>query len=104
MKTANILVYGNSAVYIKYCTVCLKIDNTLRCLEYICPVSSPYLLHSPLRLFNHEDTDKRTLNYNMHSSKSHLINLVTSRKARIDCFLLYIHKLYILKGHNFRRL
>jgi len=26
LKTANILVYGNSAVYIKYCAVCLKID------------------------------------------------------------------------------
>ena len=33
MKTAITLVY------IKYCTVCLKIDYTLRCLEYICSVS-----------------------------------------------------------------
>jgi len=29
MKTANIPVYGNIAVYIKYCSVCLKIDYTL---------------------------------------------------------------------------
>ena len=36
MKTANIHVYGNIAVYmyIKYCTFCLKIDYTLRCLVY----------------------------------------------------------------------
>ena len=27
-------------MYIKYWTVCLKIDYTLRCLEYICSVSS----------------------------------------------------------------
>jgi len=41
MKTANIPVYGNIAVYIKYCAVCLKIDYTLNCLEYSCAVSSP---------------------------------------------------------------
>ena len=38
MKTANIAVYGNIAVYIKYGAVCLKIDYTPRCVEYICPV------------------------------------------------------------------
>jgi len=31
MKTANMQVYGNIAVYIKECAVCLKIDYTLRC-------------------------------------------------------------------------
>jgi len=47
MKTANIPVYGNSAVYgniavfIKDCAVCLKNDYTLICLEYICSVPSP---------------------------------------------------------------
>jgi len=35
MKTANIPVYGNITVYIKYCVVCLKTDDILRCLEYI---------------------------------------------------------------------
>jgi len=40
MKTANIPVYGNIAVYIKHCAVCLKIEYTLRCLEYIC--SAPF--------------------------------------------------------------
>jgi len=48
MKTANILVYGTIAVHIKYCAVCLKIDYTLRYLEYICSVSSPLKHH---RLF-----------------------------------------------------
>jgi len=48
MKTANIPVYGNSAVYgniavfIKDCAVCLKKDYTLICLEYICSVPSPW--------------------------------------------------------------
>ena len=45
LKTANILVYENITVYIKYCTVCLKIDYALRCLEYICSVSSPLRRH-----------------------------------------------------------
>jgi len=42
MKTANIEVYITIAVYINYCDVCLKIDYTLRCLEYIwkCPRQS----------------------------------------------------------------
>ena len=34
-KTDNISVYGNTAAYIKYCAVCLKIDYTLSCLEYL---------------------------------------------------------------------
>jgi len=38
-------VYGNIAVYIKYCAVCLKTDYTLRCLEYTCSVSSPLRRH-----------------------------------------------------------
>jgi len=33
MKTANISVHEDIAVYIKYCTVFLKIDYTLRCLD-----------------------------------------------------------------------
>ena len=41
MKTADIPVYGNIVVYIQYCAVCLKIDYTLQCLEYIGSVSSP---------------------------------------------------------------
>jgi len=41
MKTANIPVYGHIAVYINYCAVCLNIDYTLRCLEYMFSVSSP---------------------------------------------------------------
>ena len=50
----------------KYCGVCLKIDYTLRCLEYICSVSLPLSRHRlslrlPLRPLNCEDTDKSTL-------------------------------------------
>ena len=63
MKTANISVYENITVGIKYCAVCLKIDSTHRCLEYICSVSSPLRRHGlslrsrPMPL-NREDTDK----------------------------------------------
>jgi len=57
MKTADIPVYGKNEVYIKYCAVCLKIEYTLRCLEYMCSFFSPLRLHGPL---NHEDTDKCT--------------------------------------------
>jgi len=47
--TANIPVYGNIAVCIKYCAVCLKKkDYTIRCLEYICSVSSPLRRHAAL--------------------------------------------------------
>jgi len=45
MKIGIITVYGNIAVYIKYCAVCLKIDYTLRCLEYICSVPLPLRRH-----------------------------------------------------------
>jgi len=39
MKTAKIIpVYGNIAVYGNICAVSIKIDYTLRCLEYICSV------------------------------------------------------------------
>ena len=48
MKTANIPVYGNIAMYITYCAVCLYMDFTLRCLEYICSVSSPLRRHGLL--------------------------------------------------------
>jgi len=41
MKTASIPVYGTIAVYIKYWALCLEIDYTLRCFEYICLVYSP---------------------------------------------------------------
>ena len=41
-------VYGNIAVYIKYSAVCLKIDYTLRCLEYICSEISPLRRHVAL--------------------------------------------------------
>ena len=34
MKTVNITVNGNIEVYIKYFAVRLKIDYTLRCIEY----------------------------------------------------------------------
>ena len=64
MKTANIPVY--IGVYITYCAVCLKIDYTLRCLDYICSVSSRLqesrcaCAHRPL---NREDTDNCTITY-----------------------------------------
>jgi len=58
MKTANIPVYGNIALYIKYWPVCLNIDYTLRCLEYICSVS-------PLAHYG-EDTDKCTPTISKH--------------------------------------
>ena len=45
-------MYGNIEVYIKYCAVCLKIEYTLRCVEYICSASSA---------LNREDTDTWTL-------------------------------------------
>jgi len=46
MRTAaNIPMYGHGAVYIKYYTVCLKIDDTLRCLEYTWSVSSQLRRH-----------------------------------------------------------
>jgi len=67
MKTANIPVYRNSAVYIKCGSVCLKIDYTLRCLEYICSVYSPFRRHGlsscscALGSLNREDTDNCTL-------------------------------------------
>ena len=48
-------MYGNIEVYITYCAVCLKIDYTLRCLEYI------YSVSAPLRPLNLEDTDTCTL-------------------------------------------
>jgi len=48
MKTANIPVYGNIAVYRKYCVVCPNKDYTLRCLEYMCSVSSPLRRHEVL--------------------------------------------------------
>jgi len=71
MKTANIHVYGNIAVYmyIKYCTFCLKIDYTLRCLVYN---GVQYLHHKDatgccaFRSLNLEDNDKCTLNYYMY--------------------------------------
>jgi len=40
MKIDNILVYGNNAVYGNIALSVLKIDKTLRCLGYICSVSS----------------------------------------------------------------
>ena len=60
-------MYENIAVYIKYCTVCLKIEYTPRCLEYICSVSSPLRRHGlslrahALSALNREDTYKCTL-------------------------------------------
>jgi len=39
MKTAKILIYGNIALSV------YKMDYTLRCLEYICSVSSPLWHH-----------------------------------------------------------
>jgi len=51
MKTAKILVYGSFAVYGNIALSVYKTDYTLRCLEFICSVSSPLrrqglLLHS----------------------------------------------------------
>jgi len=45
MKTVNVLVYGNIAVYIKYWADCLKKEYRLRCLDYTCSVSSPLRRH-----------------------------------------------------------
>ena len=58
MKTANIPVYGKIAVYGNIAMFVYKINITLRCLEYICSVSSPLRHHGPL---NRQDTDKCTL-------------------------------------------
>jgi len=45
MKTANKPLYRNIAVHIKYCAVCLKINYTLRCLEYMgLPIKTPRFL------------------------------------------------------------
>jgi len=41
MKTAKLPVYGDIAVYGNIVMSVYKIDYTLRCLEYICSVSSP---------------------------------------------------------------
>jgi len=41
MKTAKIPVYENIAVYETNALSVYKVDYTLRCLEYICSVSSP---------------------------------------------------------------
>ena len=40
-------------VYLKYCAVCLKIEYSLRCLEYICSVSSPLRRHGLSLLLHH---------------------------------------------------
>ena len=67
MTTANLPVYGNITMYVHYCAVCLKIDYTLRCLEYMCSVSSPLrrhglsLLWRPCRHLNRDDTDTCTV-------------------------------------------
>jgi len=46
MKTAKIPAFGNIALYGNIAlSVCLKIDYKLRCLEYICSVSSPLRRH-----------------------------------------------------------
>ena len=50
MKTAKIPAFGNIALYgniaLSVClSVCLKIDYTLGCLEYMCSVSSPLIRH-----------------------------------------------------------
>jgi len=59
MKTVNLPMYGKIEVCVKYCVVCLKIDYTLQCLEYICSISS-VTIKTPWAL-NREDTDKCTL-------------------------------------------
>ena len=48
MKRANIPVYGNSAVYIHDCTVCITKNYALRSLEYIGSVSSPLRCHADM--------------------------------------------------------
>jgi len=45
MKTANIRMYGNIAVYANIALSVYKIDYTLRCLEYICSVYSQLRRH-----------------------------------------------------------
>jgi len=70
MKTTKIPVYGHIAVYIKYCVVRLKIDYTLRCLEYI--LFSIFTIKTPLAL-NCRDTDKCTLLQVWHINNKHSI-------------------------------
>jgi len=48
MKTANIPLYGNIAVYGHIALSVYKIVYTLRCLEYICSVSSSLRRHGLL--------------------------------------------------------
>jgi len=43
MKTVTILVYGNVEVYGHIALSVYITDYTLRCLEYMCSVSSPCL-------------------------------------------------------------
>jgi len=45
MKTANIPVYGTIAVYETIAMYVYKKEYTVRCLEYICSVSSPLRRH-----------------------------------------------------------
>ena len=46
-------MYGNFEVYLRYCTACLKIDYTLRCLEYICSNREDTYKCTPLRKLCH---------------------------------------------------
>jgi len=70
MKTAYIPLYGNCVVYIKYCAVCLKIDYTLRCLEYICSnffiIKDTLALAASLSLLMVKTLTKRTLTISHH--------------------------------------
>jgi len=45
MKTANIPVYGTIAVYENIAMYVYKKEYSLRCLEYICSVSSSLRRH-----------------------------------------------------------
>ena len=53
MKTAKIPVLGNIAPYGDVVLSIYKIHYTLRCLKYICSVSSPLRLHGLSLRSNH---------------------------------------------------
>ena len=69
MKTANVPLYENIAMYITFCAVCLKINYTLRCLECFRPL-------------NLEDADKCTSTINNADYLLEFILLCRPRIAR----------------------
>ena len=52
MKTVNITVYGNIAVYRNIALSVYKIDYTLRCLEYMCSLAPLCLLSVKTHMYS----------------------------------------------------